>query len=174
MNTCPFCGHEYIEGVDVCDECLHSLTDLSKPRPASLAEQRIIKDRLRALRPRRALVVAPETTIGKVLEILVSQRIGCVVVALEGRVQGIFSERDAVNRLGPRYQLLLERPVGEFMTHTPETLAPDDKIAFALHKMDLGGYRHVPLVEGDQVQGVISVRDILRYVTEQILNAPAA
>lgn len=171
MNACPFCGQVNLPGADVCEECQHSLTHLSKPRPRSLAEKRIVSDRIQALQPRPPLCVASETTVANVLDLLVRERIGCVVV-VDGRVPlGIFSERDALMRLGTRYADLLDRPIREFMTPGPETLAPEDKIAYALHRMDLGGYRHIPLVVGGQVTGVISVRDILRYVTEQVLNA---
>ena len=54
------------------------------------------------------------------------------------------------------------------MTHKPETLKATDKIAFALHKMDLGGYRHIPILSEGKVTGVISIRDILRYMTKNV------
>ena len=55
------------------------------------------------------------------------------------------------------------------MTAGPETLDLDDKIAFAIHKMDLGGFRHVPIMRDGDVIGVISARDILRYLTDSVL-----
>ncbi len=171
MTLCPFCGHQNLPGADECDECRHSLTHLSRPRPRSEAEKRIVTDRIRALQPRPPLVVNPSTQVSDVLDLLVRERIGCVVVADQGRPLGIFSERDALMRLGTRYEGLLDRPISEFMTPSPETLSPDDKIAYALHRMDLGGFRHIPLVLDGQVMGVISVRDILRYVTQQVLDA---
>jgi CBS domain-containing protein len=57
------------------------------------------------------------------------------------------------------------RKVSEFMTPDPETVRATDTLAFALHKMDCGGYRHLPVVEGGQPLGMISVRDMLRHVT---------
>ncbi len=60
------------------------------------------------------------------------------------------------------------------MTPDPETLSIDDKIAYALHMMDLGGYRHIPVRdEFDKISGVVSVRDILRYITEDLVAAGA-
>ncbi len=51
------------------------------------------------------------------------------------------------------------------MTSNPETVGPTDSLAFALHKMDCGGYRHLPVVKDGQPLGVISVRDMLRHIT---------
>jgi CBS domain-containing protein len=83
-------------------------------------------------------------------------------------VVGIFSERDALNRLNAEFAELAGRPVAEFMTATPETVESDARIAFALHKMDVGGYRHLPVLTKGKITGVISIRDILRYVTDEL------
>lgn len=63
------------------------------------------------------------------------------------------------------------------MTAAPETLAPDDEIAYALNLMAIGGFRHVPIVRDDNtVLGIVSIRDVQRHVTEHfekvILNLP--
>ena len=55
------------------------------------------------------------------------------------------------------------------MTADPQTLVEDARIVFAIHRMDLGGYRHLPIVDSQgRLRGVISVRDLLRYLTEKI------
>ena len=56
-------------------------------------------------------------------------------------------------------------PVEPFMTPNPETVTAEDTLAFALHKMDIGGYRHLPVLTDDRPSGVISVRDLLRHFT---------
>ena len=58
------------------------------------------------------------------------------------------------------------------MTQQPVTLDTNDKIAFALHKMNVGGYRHLPILFEGKLAGVISIRDILRYLTERIAVGP--
>ena len=60
------------------------------------------------------------------------------------------------------------------MTADPVTLETSDKIAFALHKMNVGGYRHLPILFDGKLAGVISIRDILRYLTERIAARIAA
>jgi len=63
---------------------------------------------------------------------------------------------------------LAGRPVSQFMTPSPETVDSEARIAFAVHKMDVGGYRHMPVVTQGRLSGVISVRDVLRYVTQNL------
>jgi CBS domain-containing protein len=68
-------------------------------------------------------------------------------------------------------------PVRKLMTGNPETLRPSDSIAYALNKMSLGGYRHIPLVDNsDAPVGVISVKDIVNYLVKlfpkSVMNLP--
>lgn len=168
---CPACGYANLEGADVCDKCEQSLSHLSKPRPKSQLERSIWKDQISLLAPRPPLSVSPETPVVDVLKLLVDRSIGCVPVVAENRIVGIFSERDALLRLNTEATKLAQRPVSEFMTPAVETLQLDDRIAFALHKMDVGGYRHLPILEQGELRGIISVRDILTYMTTTILTA---
>jgi CBS domain-containing protein len=101
----------------------------------------------------------------------VANRIGCVLVTETDKLVGIFSERDALMRLGGDAAQLVTSPISEFMTRNPEALDIDAKIAFALHKMDVGHYRHVPVLEKDRVRAVVSIRDILQYITQDLLAA---
>ena len=91
--------------------------------------------------------------------------LGCAVVVEHGALVGIFTERDAVQQLNDEAAELADRPVSDFMTDLVETVQPDDRISFALRKMDLGGYRHIPILDAGRVTGVVSVRGILDYIT---------
>src|SRR5207247_2463957 len=71
-------------------------------------------------------------------------RIGCVLVVEGERLVGIVTERDFIMKLG---QADAGRPLSDFMTPDPEVLSPDDPIVYALNKMSVGGFRHVPLVD---------------------------
>lgn len=168
---CPACGYDNIEGADVCDECEQSLVFASKPQPRSSLERSIVKDRIRLLAPPTPITVPSATPVRDVLHLLVDRKIGCVLVVDDDKLLGIFSERDALLRLGADAPSIGHEPVSKYMTATVESLSPDDRIAFALHKMDLGGFRHIPLVEDGRPRGVISIRDILRYMTTTILTA---
>lgn len=165
MSICPNCGHDNIDGSDDCEKCQSSLSALSKRRPRSGVEHSIVKGRIKDLVPREPLVVAPETPVGEVLRRMVDRSGGCAVIVRDHDVVGIFTDRDALVRLNVEAPHLADRPISEFMTAPVETLELSDRIAFALHKMDLGGYRHLPILSGGRVTGIISVRDILHYLT---------
>jgi CBS domain-containing protein len=62
---------------------------------------------------------------------------------------------------------MADRPISEVMTVNPATLRSRDKISFAIHRMNVGGFRHVPILDADdRLVGVISIRDILRFLTD--------
>ncbi len=168
MITCPFCGSENIEGADICDDCQHTLTDLSIPEPGTTVERGLLKDRIHVLEPRSPYTVSMDTPIGEVLETMIAESIGCVMVVEGSQLKGIFSERDALIRLNAEVSQFVERPISSVMTPDPITLEAKDRIAFALHKMHVGGYRHLPILEDGKLVGVISIRDILNYLSERI------
>lgn len=166
MIDCPFCGAENIPGIDDCEQCGQPLSHINTGTHANDVEKALIKDRVAALAPKQPCTVGPDATVGEVLHQMADNRIGCVIVVDNGTPVGIFSERDALLKLNTEAASLGDRPISEFMTVNPETLQDNAKIAFAVQRMDLGGYRHLPIVSSDhQLQGIISVRAILNYLT---------
>ncbi len=166
---CPWCGADNLDGVDDCAECGQSLSDAHLPDPATLVERSLLADHVQVLDPKDPVVVAADTPVRDVLRAMVDGGTGCVVVADANRPVGIFSERDALLGLGAEASALGDRPVSGFMTAPAETLDPDAKVAFALQRMAVGGYRHIPIVgAGGELAGIISVRDILRYLTDRM------
>ena len=169
--ACPFCGGWNIPGVDVCVRCDHSLAEVSPQRPLSRVEQNLLRDRLQALGPRVPKVVPPDATVCEVLDQLVQEQIGCVLIVEDGELLGIFSERDALLKLGPDIAEHAYAPISDFMTPSVETLEADDSIVFALHKMDLGGFRHIPIYRDGEISGIVSVRDFLRYIADELIGS---
>jgi CBS domain-containing protein len=87
-----------------------------------------------------------------------------VIVEDGAELVGVFSERDVLNKVAGD-PILLARPVAEFMTPHPTTVTKRDSIGYALQTMDLGGYRHLPIVNSSSIViGILSVRDILRFL----------
>jgi CBS domain-containing protein len=125
-----------------------------------------------------AVTIGPDATIQQAVECLQERHIGCVLVAGEdGKLAGIFTERDLLNRVAGRRLDWGSVRVADYMTRDPESLRPGDHIVWALNLMHVGGYRHVPLVdEAGRPVGVISVKDIVSFLVElfpaAVLNLP--
>jgi CBS domain-containing protein len=145
------------------------LTESHLPVPATHVERSLLTDRVKLFQGRQPLVVSPSMPVREVLRLLVDNKVGCVVIAEQGKIAGIFSERDALLKLGERAAELADKPISDFMTSKVESLPPSAKIAFAVQRMEQGGFRHVP-VSNDQGQavGIFSVRDILSYLTRKL------
>ncbi len=143
------------------------------PVPATAVERALLEDHLDALAPKTAVTCSPDTTVGDVLKLMVEKSIGAVMVVDDGKYTGIFSERDVLLKLSSdSSEDYHSKPISEFMTQNPETLEITSKVAFAVQRMDLGGYRHVPVVDTEgKSAGVISVRDILRYLTDRMTSS---
>lgn len=171
---CPWCGAENLDGVDECAVCGQSLSDAHLRAPATVVERGLLTDHLQVLAPQAPVVVAADTPVRDVLRAMVDGRTGCVVVAAEGRPVGVFTEYDALMSLNTEAPALGDRPVSGFMTAPAETLEPDAKVAFAVQRMAVGGYRHIPVVgHGGELAGIVSVRDILRYLTDRMAEGEA-
>jgi CBS domain-containing protein len=95
---------------------------------------------------------------------MADRNVGAVLVLEDGRLAGIMTERDLMRAVarGLRDDMV----VGECMTADPETIAPDDTIEHAAVLMIHGGFRHLPVVDGDDVVGVLSIRDLVQVVVE--------
>jgi CBS domain-containing protein len=167
MALCRHCRTPNIDGAEDCENCGQPLGDTHLPPPPNEASRRLLSDRVETLSPRKPITVAPAMPVGDVLRLMVERKVGCVVVADGAKPLGIFSERDALRKISDRAAQLADKPVSEFMTSNPQTLMADAKIAFAVQRMDLGGFRHLPVVDrAGELIGVISARDILRYLTD--------
>ncbi len=163
---CPNCSHDNVPGSEYCTNCLNDLTQLDQPTAQDRVERSLMDDPVSALRPRRAVTLPDTATVGQAMGVLLANDIGAVlVVDGAGRLLGIFSERDLLTKVAGIHQSYAELPVAQFMTPDPETVTATDTLAFAVHKMDIGGYRHLPILTDDRPSGVLSVRDMLRHIT---------
>lgn len=126
---------------------------------------------------RDPLMVDADATVVAAVNAMNERRTGCVLVHRDGRVVGIFTERDVLRRVvfrdGDR-----SAKVETVMTRNPETLPPTASLAFALNKMSVDGYRHIPITDHHgKAVGVVSIKDIVNFVVEffpeRVLNLPS-
>jgi CBS domain-containing protein len=164
---CPDCRAENIEGADVCEVCgadLHSL-----PSATSELEERLIEGRLRDIGARQALNVKPGDPVTLAVHFMREQETECVLVRGEGElIVGILSERDILFKAAGEDHDLMAMAVKDIMTPDPVMLREDDTLAVALHKMAVGGFRHIPVVDGDGTTLMVSIQDVFRHVAPYI------
>ena len=95
--------------------------------------------------------------------------VGAILVLDEGRLAGIFTERDALFRVVAEGLDPTATSVADVMTADPVTIAPDKPFATALELMHAGQFRHVPVVEGTRAIGMVSSRDAMGPELEQFM-----
>jgi CBS domain-containing protein len=163
---CPHCGFDNLPGAEECGHCQMDLTQLDRPTGGNRVERSLMEDPVTALRSKPPVIVKPSISISDAIRLMLERDIGALLIADEaGRLIGIFSERDLLTRVAGIHDNYTELPVHRFMTSHPECVSITDKLAFALHKMDVGGYRHLPVVRDGKPVAVLSVRDMLRHIT---------
>jgi len=124
----------------------------------------ILHAHIRALEPKAVISVAESTSIADAIQAMVDHKIGAVLIVRDGSAVGIFTERDVLVRVAST-NVDRQRPVTDVMTPNPETLSLDDGIAFALNRMIVRGYRHIPIVDKtDRPVAVLSVREVVAYI----------
>jgi CBS domain-containing protein len=126
---------------------------------------------------KEAVCVAPTATLREAIDKMNEGRVGCVLVQEKGKLIGVFTERDVLTRVVGRNLSVDATPVADLMTRDPECLTLDDGIAYALNKMSIGGFRHIPLVDDQhRPTGVVAMRNIVDYIVdlfpEEVLNLP--
>jgi CBS domain-containing protein len=109
------------------------------------------------------LSVEPSVKLSAAIKILAERRIGAVLVMSNHHMEGILSERDIVRVLGERGATALDEPVHAVMTRKVITCREADTVGALMEMMTSGKFRHLPVVEGDKVVGLISIGDIVKW-----------
>jgi CBS domain-containing protein len=129
-------------------------------------EEALRRERLGAVKVPEAVSVPAGTPVGEALRVMRASGGAAVLVSRGGKVAGIFTERDVLNKLFPG-PIDESKPVDGFMTPDPEVLSLEAHLGDALRLMTEHGYRNVPLVDASgRPAGMIAARDIVEYVAE--------
>lgn len=124
--------------------------------------------RIRSVLQRVNLVsVPPEANVLDVATTMANDRIGAIPILDEDGLVGIFSERDLMTRVVVAGRDPSTTPVREVMTRQVVTATPEESVDFCLEKMRKSGCRHLPVLVGEKVIAVISMRDLL---TDELLE----
>src|SRR4051794_32335305 len=113
---------------------------------------------------RDLLTVGPGDRLGEVAQRMCDRDVGAVLVMEGDSLVGILTERDVLRAVAAGVQD--GTTVADHMTRDPETMSPADTPQHGAVLMTPGGFRHMPLVEGDDVVGMLSIRDLMRVVLD--------
>jgi CBS domain-containing protein len=138
----------------------------------------VLNDTVAVLSPADPICLPETTTVYEAVQrMLARHQAGVLAVDDGGRLTGIFTERDVLNRVVGQDRNPHKTDLRQVMTPKPEALSTRHRIAYAVHCMSVAGYRTVPLVDEDQRPiGVITVNDVIRWLAnlfpEAVLNLP--
>lgn len=169
--VCPSCAFQNIEGEDRCAQCLHTLhqRDIPLPKKHDTIQTVLLTAPISDLITGADLLVAsPDDSIQKIVKIFQDKKKNCVVVYQKKKLVGILSNRDILWKVVGKYQDLSKVKVEQVMTHNPEWVKASDPIAFAVNKMAMGGFRHLPVLADDGTPlSIILIKDVLAYLSDR-------
>jgi CBS domain-containing protein len=164
---CPSCGFDNLSGSDICDNCGADLAGHDTPQPATSYRGPLLGEHLDELGVPAPEIMAATDPVDAAVRRMHETGSDCVLVVDDRRLVGIFTDRDAVLKVAGRP--VGDRPLADLMTHDPVVLRHDDTIAVAIHKMAVGGFRHIPIVDGTHVPtGVVTARDVFRHLAQTV------
>jgi CBS domain-containing protein len=127
------------------------------PGGGAFAMRRLVPD---VVSNQQQLLTLPRTTLVRdAAKAMRERHVGAVLVSVDGRLEGIFTERDMVNRVVAEGRDLDRTTLADVMTANPDTASPNDTAIAALRRMQDGGYRHLPIVDRGRLVGIVSRRD---------------
>ncbi len=136
-------------------------------------EGALLSDTVRLLAPSEPIRCSADTSVYEAITRMAEKRRAAVVIVDgQGRLSGIFTERDLLRRVAVPGRDPRATRLAEVMTHDPEALAPDDLIAYAVNRLHHASYRTIPLVDADRRPiGIMTVNDIVQWLAEQFPEA---
>lgn len=111
--------------------------------------------------------VHPDATVYEALELMVEKNVGALLVTSNGNLKGIFTERDYARKVILQGKSSKETVVSEIMTEHPPTVSPDDTIEECMRLMTHKFIRHLPVIDGSQLVGLISIGDVVKFIIEE-------
>jgi CBS domain-containing protein len=132
--------------------------------------------KIRHLPLRPPALVERDASISETIEVMKALQLGCALICDQGRLVGLFTERDLLNKVIGE-QVSYSTAVEQVMTLDPAKLSLDDSVITAMRVMQEGDYRNIPLLDDQgKAAGIVTVRDLLTYFAEhfpkEALNLP--
>jgi CBS domain-containing protein len=133
---------------------------MTMPVPVSVILQR---------KGREVFTISPDASVADAARSLAEHGVGALVVSADGtRLDGIVSERDVVRHLARDGAAVLDQPVSNVMTAQVQTCGPDATVDELMSAMTAQRFRHVPILDGDALIGLVSIGDVVKYRVEEL------
>lgn len=126
-----------------------------------------VKKILEAKAGRAIFSVEPSVTVFKAIELMCEKNIGGLVIVEAGKLVGIFTERDYARKLILKGKSSKDTLISELMTPNPITVSPDNTVEDCMKIMTDKHIRHLPVLDKDQLVGVISIGDLVKMIIEE-------
>lgn len=163
---CPVCRFGNFPGDDTCANCGADLWNADTPQGVTTFRGKLLGTHLDALGAPEPHLIDANAPLGDAIDRMRAEAVDCLLVTDNGVLVGIFTDRDAILKVAGRP--LADRTIREVMTHDPVILRSGDPVAVAIHKMAVGGFRHVPIVKRGVPVGVVSARDVFRHLAADL------
>jgi CBS domain-containing protein len=138
-----------------------------------VASMSLEEDHVKGIMSSPVVHVAPHATVAQALRAMIDRNIGAVVVVDGASAVGVFTERDLTKGLLDDKDLL-DREVGEVMSTPVTTVSPADEVVFIFRLMTEKGIRRLPVIDDGQLVGIVTERDLLRWVDAVATSPPAS
>lgn len=146
------------------------LSNFEAAEYSSALEASLMESTVQAIQSRPYAEIKPSTTVREAVYALHGLKVACLLVVDDGKLKGVFTERDVLERVAEQYPKLADQPVSEVMTSKPFVVYANDTAAIALAAIAAAGYRHVPVLEGpsEQLIGIVSPRRMFTFLESKM------
>ena len=152
-----------------CEEFRDPLENYDPKIYADPLEKALAEESVAAIQHRPVATVAPDTPISEAVRELANLHVACLLVEQNGRLVGVFSDRDVLDNVALEYEQVKDKPVSDLMTTDPVFVYESDSSAAALSVMAVSGFRHVPVTDLSQkVIGIVSPQRVTAFLRKYL------
>jgi CBS domain-containing protein len=165
---CPECRFDNIEGADYCANCGHDLYGLDAADAVGTSREFIHQD-LAEVPARGPVKVAASDPVALAVRMMQHTDTNCVLVMDGNHLAGIITPWDVLHKVAGPTEDLNAVTCAQVMTADPVFLRDNDDIAVAINKMSIGGFRHIPLLQGETPIAVVSIGDLFKHISHHLI-----
>lgn len=163
---CPTCRYDNFQGEETCANCGADLVASDAPESAIEYRDTVLGEHLEALGIGSFQTIEVTAGVADAIRQMHLADTDCLLVLHDGTLVGIFTDRDALAKATDKRLALYT--VGDFMTPDPVVLRREDTLAIAIHKMAVGEFRHIPIVDEGKPIGVVAAADLFRKLVSAL------